>query len=374
MKKILFFVLTLLVCFGSYEVEAQLNEFEMSNASQKADASFLSEFYRVAISDTKWFESGVADTDLYFQFFIDNYPDLSDPKVQQAYKAMANNYPGLEDFIYYPEGFPKTGVINKWDGEITIGIGWPSFGRNEIEDADETILIMEEQIKKLAPELQDLTGLPVRYIEYGSEEDRSDDYAKVRIVPIEHTGLWNFFKTLRRGVETYSPYAPTLGNYYSARFWGGVPFTPYSRSQVDGYFLPNSDNTIGFSLCYISEKISNGLQRALVTECLTRALGLPDALELERGSVVNEWNQAYDKKSKTPVLDGDMGSRLNYTDLFSGRFKHNYVDGLSGTDSYISLREYDKKMIKLLYCDAVKPGMDVYELAKVFSDNTCNYF
>jgi len=292
---------------------------------------------------------------------------------------------------------PKQAALYKWDHEITIGLGWPALeadcaryasqgeckrSQNGLKPKDPARVkfypVMTRHIKELMPDIERLTGLPVRFISPEDEISFNAEQAKIRIslwTSPDGMGQRNFFKV------NYVPFmkasAPSFLWHVSEAipyFWGAVPFTPDTRSQVDGYILPNVDNTIGMAFCNVSAVVGEKLVKALITECLARALGVPSLLPLHDGAL-GHWNKAHDVHSMSVELDGPEARRensvkLNADDRFKtivrvpGFYARDLIDGQSLPDTF-SLD--DERLIAMLYCKAMKAGMDESAIRSVFS-------
>jgi hypothetical protein len=129
--------------------------------------------------------------------------------------------------------------------------------------------------------------------------------------------------------------------------FGSVPFTPSATRQVEGYFVPNNDNTIGFAVCKISPDHDIQIQKSLITECFIRALGLPDASLTADNSALGIWNQ---ESNRERIVTANPVSE--------------YLP--------IQLTEYDAFMLSLLYCPEIHPGMNRYDvLFSLYHSDVC---
>ncbi|MCU7840772.1 MAG: DUF2927 domain-containing protein [Candidatus Thiodiazotropha sp. (ex Troendleina suluensis)] len=125
---------------------------------------------------------------------------------------------------------------------------------------------------------------------------------------------------------------------YEPTFKNGVLFETSDIVDMFAYNLPNAKNNIGMTICKINMELDAQISRVLVEECIFRSLGLPGFL-----------NKHHDKKiSSIFALD-----RVNTSP--------SYYKGLPS--------EYDYRLISLLYCDAVKPGMNQVEVREVLMKN-----
>lgn len=342
----------------------------------------IEDFLSVAFSESMWNqEMDRADYERQLEEFLENYPDLNDASIKKKYEGFKITRPWAADYIYYPHGWPKRGVLSKWENEISIGIDWPPYGRSaDIEGAggnspyseglQSSYPVIQDQIAKLIPDIKAATGLPVRFVMPGDPEDKTERFARIRIVPVRHTELNNAFKTLRYTGYKKGPYDPWSFRENENHLWGGVSFTPSSRTQVDGYILPNSDNSIGLSVCKIAPYVGEDFIRALITECLARALGLPDLSVQSKGGVLGAWNDINAKYSKVPFMDGNEAA-VFYERKMQETGKKPEFTIPENIKTFHEFSAYDEYMIALLYCKEVRSGMDKAGLVRVLAEGRC---
>lgn len=260
----------------------------------------------------------------------------------------------IEEALSKSSIIPRVHVINKWKDDIIVGIGW-SHTLSYLNGLDQkaSLSYLEEygiQVKQLTqdifPELEKLTGLRFRFVS-PMEESKTNIVANVRIIPTSHTFLHNRYKmanSLHPDINSHDRVTS-----YLARQVGFVPYTPYSRSQVDGYFTPRADNSISEAVCRISVLAQGTMLNSLISECLVRALGLPSLSKLSHKSLLGNWNEIADKQSRIPSDEGKAAFDF-------GHGEEKYPPPLPSSPP--SLLGYDKKQIELLYCPALKAGMD----------------
>jgi hypothetical protein len=346
-------------------------------------ADVVRDFLTIAFSNTLWNEDeariDTSDNRL-LHLLLRNFHDSPDRGWAQGLFS-AFQFSDQEPWIrqYYKRNirdFPRHGVINKWSGDITIGVSWPYTG-SQVSPSNEAMVheenartVIKEQVLRLAPELSELTGRSVRFIDPGDPADSSNKFARIRIVLIRQTEQQNFFKTWR----THGAYAASFshGSISEGQYalWGGVPFTPLARAQVDGYILPNSANDIGLAVCKIWPVVGDELMKALVTECLARVVGLPEMLQSQFGGILGHWNSAHDPHSLLVALDGKKAVKWGNSDVgpdtAMGAFPKNATDPAR---LYQEFTPYDRLMISLLYCSNIRSGMDKY--AAIFAAESC---
>ncbi len=311
-------------------------------------------------------------------------------------------YPWLYEYLYRDHGMPRFFAINKWVVPIRISTGYPNdlapllgsasgsaqskaaLSRTDpnlgllISDfsveaarhrpnapqysppdskkaAEQTSGIAIEEVKADIPLLAKLTGLPVSYIPH--EEETIEHPANLRIVIADNLVEWK--NALKRAsvlpsgelstvkmeighlklftVPTAIEFTPLQSLLVSA-----VNFTPYSDQQVDGFFLPAADNSIGMSFCFIGNKSDPDILRTLVRECLVRSLGLPGAPRIAPSMILGLWNER----------------------------TSNLAQWQRWVPETPEITEFDRFMIGLLYNPAIKPGMSILDLYRAAAQAT----
>lgn len=351
--------------------------------------------YNASLQNGKLHLKGVVSEDV--RSHVNNFLDIA----FYYGGAQIKRSPGYSEYIYkekdlwwhyyitYPDGLPKHGSIHKWNQEITIGVGWPLTpeGRpalNPRSDMLEHYALTEhygrflKQIKSLAPEIGRLTGLKVKVIEPNDPIENTSQFAKIRVVPTNRNPLNNYFKHAkhtdnRRGVLENEFNTPL---YFEHFYKMPVPFTDGARSQVDGYILPRTNNNIGMSVCKISINVEELLANTLISECLVRALGLPERIgktaKLYRGSLVGPWNSNHNAHSWL------IGERLDFTAVarrhkdVPPKTRKNFPEHLTDKNTlFQTFTDYDAFVISLLYCPEIKSGMDRIEVKDVLQKSEC---
>ncbi|MBL1146685.1 MAG: hypothetical protein HND56_04420 [Pseudomonadota bacterium] len=291
-------------------------------------------------------------------------------------------------YATYPDGLPRHNAINKWTQEIRIGLtGWTEFGHD-----------YSAHITSLIPDIEKITGLPVKLVQ---------ENPNLKIRTLLYNELENDFKFARitPGVSSEYP-SYRYENYLLA----GVPFTPKTKAQVDGYFLPESDNSIGYAECRISPFVGTELIETLMTECLLRTLGLPEIINgleerlyerkypppfiqmlrkriSEKGtfdpnnSLLGRWNKAHEAHSRTGWAEGEgaywmLGEDWNMiippVSPTPEQLKENFPHHLTDKEHlFKTFTPYDRLMTSTLYCPDIKPGMDKYQVLMTLKDSAC---
>ena len=250
--------------------------------------------------------------------------------------------------------FRSNDKFNAWrisaGGEPVTHVESRLYERYAQTPDSKVVAMVEGEVRSMAPVLSEMTGLAISFMDSGQET--AAQIANMRIIVTTHDGFTvktPFFKkgrsqTMRSGSRQQGKKGHDFRDHlehYSLPT--AVHFTPYSEKQVDGYFLPNADNTIGMSFCFIWQGHPPEMLKALVRECMLRSMGLPDAAALESKGYLDLWNdpQKYPHRQKHPQVE--MLTVGEYTIP-----KH--------------LSEYDRYFLRLLYNPALKPGMGPIEV------------
>lgn len=300
-------------------------------------------------------------------------------------------YPWIYEYMYRDKGMPRYAAINKWDSAhpVRVAIGFPndlkpyewlrlpiktpnndqfnewraSTGAEPITHTESrlyeryaqtqdnnVVTMVEGEVRSMAPTLSNVTGLSISFMEQGQET--AAQMANMRIILTTHDGSLVKTPFFKKGRSQTMVVGDRLAGKKGRDFRDqlehyslptAVHFTPYSEKQVDGYFLPNADNTIGLSFCFIWQKHPPEMLRALVRECMLRAMGLPDATAMQSRGYLDLWNDPQ---------------------KYPHRQKHPKVETLT-VDEYViptQLSEYDRYFLRLLYSPAIKPGMSPIEV------------
>ncbi|MFH1157554.1 MAG: hypothetical protein V1721_01525 [Pseudomonadota bacterium] len=301
--------------------------------------------------------------------------------------------PWLSEYLFRRKGIPNCEGIYKWTRqEVGIGFNFPAInvwgmkdtGHPTEEEMEPCQLSTEptqfvdelkrgghrdivDHVNALIPELEKITGLNLRVQLSADKSCQTENYARIRIVPVASNPQKNFFKIYRYR-------KPPKGHDITEEEWhlqrhendlfGAVSYTTDIRSQVDGYLLPEADNSLGLSVCKIMPAVGPEMMKALITECLLRALGLPDISKHNDHTLLGNWNKEYDRFSKLQDLDGKK-------EAFSeGWYIHTEFPEI-GKDlrPYMAFSDYDKMMVRLLYCPEIRAGMKKDQVRKVLSEN-----
>lgn len=307
--------------------------------------------------------------------------------------------PTFSEYLYRHKGMPNREGLYKWNRKhVGVGFNWPvypsdsacgnhcSFGwpyrKGDPDLYDNANRDINKHINAVIPELEKVTGLDMRLQMEKDDVEKTEDYARIRIIYTLQNLQKNFFKMQRfekgvRGPE-YSPFRELPIN--ESDLLGAVSYTTDVRSQVDGYLLPEAANSLGMAVCEIMPFVGIDMMKALLTECLLRALGLPDIAKNNNRASLANWNTEYDAYSKLEELDGRKkaikdDTRFPCNDClenepipYGGKFPK--VD--KDLKPFMALSDYDKMMAKILYCTELKIGMGKEQVRDVLTrDNMC---
>ncbi len=412
MKTFSFFILLLAIVFGQISALAD----DASN-NQEVDAAFFEEkvtldgkeysryeliydFVNIAISETLWQENSSKPSHSIYKF-IEILRDRHEREKNSSYKNFHNDYFGwLAPYLHRYDKLPLHSSIHKWENEdIFIGLGFPEYKYTigdpfsiydtRTREHKPEYQLLSELTKDIVNQLNDHLPVKVGFLDSENPQEKTDDYAKIRFL-IGDGEVKNFFKFRQHLNPNPNPLPSSRGHSYffdrleKEDILGAIPFTPNSRSQVEGYFIPNLDNSIGISFCKFSKylfqnKANINLIKSLITECIVRSLGLSDVSHLANTGYLEEWNTAFDSISLRGMYDGvkvlmwkpptdQTASFRNQQDL------KDYIDSfqiiVSETNqSFTSLSEYDQYMVNLLYCDAISSGMTKHEVIVTLLEN-----
>lgn len=355
MQKAVRFLPLLIIIFGLCVFAERID----AGSAQKKDATIekkysagtiIVDFLDVAFSERFWNEDAEKKGEGGFAKVIDSYRvenwNLNDAKIKDMYDTQRRYLPWLADHVYRPDGLPAYGVIHKWDAALTIGIGWPAFsgqtrpeydtaqGRSPFSESEarEFYEVAAKIVDELIPVIEETTGLSANLIAPTNAKETTEDYARIRIIPTT------------RKVSSRSwarvPSSEWMPQHSEVYLWGAIPFEVLNPKLIDGYILPKKTRGIELAVCKISTSASEELFKALVAECLVHALGLPARFQLQ------------------PELNSIFG------DGFEGASSDDFV--------FDEIPEYDRRLISLLYCPAVKSGMDKNEVFQLLiSDDRC---
>jgi len=315
-------------------------------------AEIVEDFLNIAIPKYLWLE----DADEYTRREVEEgrkehyQPDNPSSFISRLPESITEHF-------LRSNGSPQDHVINKWGNEITIGLGY-------------TVFI--DQILKVKADLEKLTGIPVRFMKPYEEMENpfiGKPSARLLVIPIWRETTYRNISQGHRGlVNTMGPY-----------FQSGIGFTPFETFQINGYLLPKADNAIDYSVCRISPRRYNeALTRAFVTECLARALGLPELSKTNNKAALGYWNEETGRKDKEIFdnrnkIEREIRAKGGWDAVVEYQKKHGkyeYPHHLVKTNGLENgFLPYDRFMIALLYCDDIKSGMNMHDVIYVLKES-----
>jgi len=235
-------------------------------------------------------------------------------------------YPWLYEFMYREKGTPRFYAINKWAQPVRISFGFPNDlqpyvsstveknshdlksklpevnlvkGLNETNKR-EVFDWAEEEILSSIPEMQEVTGLDISFVK-SETTDSVDNLGNMRIVLYSGRPEKNGISPIQfRGAMRNAYFRQYLDVLYLQT---AVRFTPETVKQVDGYILPNADNTIGMTFCYVWDGHPKDVLQKFIRECLFRSLGMPGEVYLNDASILSFWNDAGKYKKMKKIFE-----------------------------------------------------------------------
>lgn len=399
------------------EATLDLKKRILLDGTEYTPVELIADFIEAAFSETMWNEETGEDKGYFFENQVSHFKvDRTSPlykKYDEAPSGIKNRIPWIAPYVQRTEGLPLFGHLTKWEKkEITIGLDWPLYGTEKLRkvnandlrqdvfewsdytstDPQKTYALLTAILNEIIPDIEDATGVKIKLQQPQDRIERTKDYAKIRIVPKATLTLENFFRSYRDHPRHYAEklVAPTPTTEFALTF-GGVTFAPYQRAQVDGYYYPEVNGEIGLSICKVFPAVGREMLKALLNECLVRSMGLPGVVENKKHAFLGAWNSAYDPYSKLPAFEG-LDARIKLEGITVEEARKNFEqdkDALKfGTilnrargraiadpadfprvekdmSAYAALSDYDKFMLRLLYCEDIKPNMDRYAVMAV---------
>lgn len=296
--------------------------------------------------------------------------------------SLAITYPWLEPLLY-PAEAPKALSIFKWNKPIKVSTRFPNnlepytqnykekisiFGENggrnpfeyvdilsELENSgvssEKDIEVLKESVsrfvnaeKLVSQELNKTISKikPIIDLEYVGINDSDLEAVNLVVVLMGDKAHWKYNKNTSSSRSSYidEKFRYKFFNHIDQYLYTAVNFTSGYDNQVEGFFVPDADGSIQFSVCYIwyghsTEKISLATR-----ECLLRSLGFPNSVITDQPSVISLWNEESDRKSKT-----ELYSLLN---------------------SPQGLLNYDEMLLRLLYSSDLAPGQSYINFLQHF--------
>lgn len=312
-------------------------------------------------------------------------------------EILSKEYPWIFKHYYLPKGEPSWNVINKRNKPVIVTLGLPNKGQKfqkALSDNEYTYgpivkddfislgplhsfrgdlrnkyyRLVEEETHYLAPIIKQDTGLDVAYLPF--EKQTQDNYGNLLIHFIvtnsEDTEYKKYFEykyytTVRlHGMDKTSI---TFQKNIDKKFDYMVYFTPQTDRQIEGYLLPDHQNQIDLSFCYIFYNrdneipLSDDMFRSMIRECILRSLGVPNLMTDYEG-IFSAWNDPNPKYGP----NGPEKNKYNMRALI----KDNIPKAEINLSNPIEVNDKDRNILRALYDPRVKAGMTPEEFRQVF--------
>lgn len=204
-------------------------------------------------------------------------PDFKQNKNSQENRSYREAYqkwlPFVSEYILRDNGFPEYDVLNKFSAnQINVTCGWPDY-KNQNFDWDSyprNVVFCERLTPVILESIKRINDLGIVHLNWVDFKDENKFKIGIRVI----------------GGMAGTPEKPkySYDSAHSPRFegllLGMVEFTHQKPYKVEGYLLPNPDNTIGLAACYVQMNSNEPLMQSYVDECLIRSLGLPGFIPL----------------------------------------------------------------------------------------------
>lgn len=355
MKKILVVIVLSLIC-------SQVS-YAGSDSLEYSRPTLAEDFIKIAFSEHDW-----KDVSPYGVLREKDY--IEQIKIKAPWSIESN-------FIERPLNHrAPVNRLNRWPEGANIGVSI-GFPFDDARGDANFSAIVQERILSLSPKIQERAVVSFKFM----EDSASIEKARIRILPIDSSlqsgpafsyGFlsYNRFKLEREvGYITHSPFHPS---WFQSYIVDAVRYTPMSRSQVDGYFLPNKDNVIELAVCPIWGGHSDSVLRQMISECLMRSLGLPGMSEQKDDVILGNWGKPFHAYSARNVLDGEAVYRSReYKEMQAWQSQDlvNQSDVLpeykNVEKDWAGVTEYDFLMLDILYCKKLNAGMTREDVVKI---------
>jgi len=252
-------------------------------------------------------------------------------------REFAENYPWIAPYMVGTTPLPRPFSINKWHRQVNVAFGYPDDlrpknGKSELIIADsyasarypDVEARAEKTVAAAIPQLQAATGLDIGL-------GKNTAAGGLHIIFTDNV----YYRTSPFKVEADKPAYTSTGTHNTLEFRSFIErqalpmathFTPGNMRQVDGFFLPDSDNGITAAFCFIYKDLPPALQDNLVRECLVRSLGLPGLQTTFKDALTSAWNAEGKAESPIEISDFDI---LALKTLYSGVIKPGMSPGMA---------------------------------------------
>lgn len=273
-------------------------------------SSLVREFLSVAFSEDIW---GTADG----RVFSYNGTEKDPVKLQGIPEF-------ISEYVIREKGFPKLGVINKWDHkDIKIGFGWPTseFAKwnKDIEVQQKYYNQISQMVRQESEKVNKIGVVNLEFID--PETEKVKGYADIRVIPFQRPsgGVYPRFKANDFHNDSRIWY---LENFIKA----GVRFSEGNLNQVEGYLLTDASNSIKQAVCYINMDMNSQSLESYIDECLFRSLGLTGSANYT-GGILSVRKDG--ELTKIDEKDAKLLSTLYDTRVSAGDDKYAVINRLS---------------------------------------------
>lgn len=320
-RHLTFIITAILIIVTSdiYILPSFANSLDTSRSKDSEQAAAISDLMRFAFSDAIWNEDAYSPDGNGFSEIIQSYLNRQSSlqKIQNISKSLSERHPWFAPYFDTTNPYPARSVINRWNGAITIGYGWPRYNPTITrplslqEDAKTSAEggrlypLVEATVQGIVPAIEQSTGSEVTFIKHSDTRETSKRHARIRIVPLKK---WPPRTAANGLVSGWTPYEQ------EKYLWGAVLLQTAYPEEMDAYIIPDRDNNLSFAVCKIRADLPSPVFAGRVKECVVRALGLP----------------GYGDSELFPHQIASIGPR-------------------------------EQALIRLLYCKGVKPGMSKFD-------------
>lgn len=202
------------------------------------------------------------------QYFSGVRPDhlLSSDFYQQQ-------YPWLESYIYRDNNPPRFEFLHKRESDTGVALFWPSFGKGRLNIGhlkDDQKQSLEMSIKNAVSEQNEYSDIKYRFVSEDEDARSNSDYARVRIIPMYYSD------------DPLAPHSWEESCHANAihicSIDVAIKFPSLQKNDVDGFSVPERNNSLGLSVCYVDLNASDTIIRNQIDICLFKSLGLPGFL------------------------------------------------------------------------------------------------
>lgn len=193
-------------------------------------------------------------------------------------ERIKKNYPYVAEYMLRTKGLPKYDVVYKWqDKEISVGYGWRvnSFSPDSPPAINKDMQYYERIKPFILKAIDDINKVGVVKLKFVEPSEEVASFAPIRIIGFKWKEYRRFSGNALDNVGGgYLHWSQDSWNFED-NVERKIRFTDWDQNQVEGYIVPNADNTIGLSACYIKADMDDKVLQSYVSECLFRSLGFP---------------------------------------------------------------------------------------------------